>query len=201
MKYEDKYQEAVDYFYHLLKVDMKPTEEEIVPKEENPFDYHLYVSYLFNPGVPMAEYLEPTIESLARFINELKMIEVGTPRVGFIAEQKVFSCEDLKVRFTESFNAVKDKEQITLDVFVRHVGNYYRTILHGPLHRKEMPFCTEPREGDSLVYHYLPPKHYTYWQEDGTRLPGLEDILTEPNHYHGYQIKNGYCLYLGENLY
>ena len=201
MKYEDHYRKAVNHFRSLLHVEMRPAEVEITPNEENPFDFHLYVSYVFNPRVSMAEYLQPAIESIARFINELKMIEVGTPKVGSIAEQKVFSCNGLKVRFTESFNAVKWQEQITLDVFVRHVGNYYRTVLHGPLHRKEMPFYTEPGEGSTFVYHYLPPTHYDYWQEDGTRLPGLEGILTEPNHYHEYQIKSGYCLYLGERLY
>jgi hypothetical protein len=120
----------------------------------------------------------------------------------------------LPVRFTAAYDIAEQATRVVVDLLARHVGNYYRTIINGPLHRHKMPFQHQPEDNDLLLYTYMPPKNLDYKYDCDTGEIGYDDEpiierrylenldlrAVSPRIEQRYEIKGQYCYYKGERL-
>jgi hypothetical protein len=204
-------QEAFKLFDSLTP-DMEVVRGEMVGMD-GPFDHHFYCSFMVpdeevavGAKYVLGQYLAPLMRALASSLRHVKQLAVRElelpPRsLGALA----FNSLDTRipVRCTMSYDCVHQGTLVTVDFLGRHVGNYHRTIINGPLHREQMPFRDEPKDGHQFNYLYVPRerKDYGDWdeQDEFVRLPGLERN-TDDTSLHRYRVQGDYCYYIGETL-
>jgi hypothetical protein len=192
--------------------------EEIAAGSSSPFVHHLYQSFMIddedeNPDI-LSTYLVPSMKVLADSMKSIKMLAIRqlpcpSAGLGF----RSYSCEGaggVPFRFTESYDMRRQGRIVTVDFIGKHVGNYHRMIINGPLHRHRMPFRDYPEDGHKFGYLYLPPcaDRKSYGDvvideetevDEFVRLPGLEENV-DGNSMHRYQVRGRYCYYRGETL-
>jgi hypothetical protein len=176
----------------------------------HPFDHHLFSCFVVKDSEPscdtVTEYLEPAIQELAKAMSGFQM--VGVRPLSARPRDLSHLCYDfpdatLPLRFTLSYDMIKQGTLVIADLFFRPVGNYHRTIINGPLHLAEMPFVQEPSDGRTFYYkHLATPK--SYWDsygdsEEAHPLPGLEPNVSADSR-HRYRVNGAYCYYVGETL-
>lgn len=193
-------------------------------KDLRPFDNHLYISFEISDEERAAntdeelcqDFMEPVTEAMSLLLNEFGMVEtLPLPTAAELYPDIYPSCLSrrinintnvgkLPVRFTALYDSERQAVQIVVELLARHVGNYYRTIINGPLHGHKMPLRRLPEDGDVLIYHHLPAKELKYMYGDTfdwSRLfKGLDERAVSPRIEHTYKIKGDYCYYLGEQL-
>ncbi|MHC4300563.1 MAG: hypothetical protein ACYS7Y_25080 [Planctomycetota bacterium] len=187
-------------------------------KVKDPFACHTFCSFIISDGHEdpdvFREFLSPLMQAMAQSIQSIKKLEVQpldlpTASLGVLA----FSVPNARVplRLMASYSAVEQGIIVAVDFIGRHVGNYHRTIINGPLHRHQMPFREDPKDGHEFDYLYLPMpedrKSYGDWVErddsydsdEFIRLPALEQCV-EDDSMHRYRVRGEYCYYMGETL-
>lgn len=205
-----------DLFASSMKhdVEIRPcSTDPLVMASKDPFNYHLFCSFILkdevmgSPETLQVDYFDPAATELARQLNRLQIVEACVlplcdPRT---AQQENFTASGLPFRVTAEYDICSCGLRVTVDMLVRHVGNYYRTIIHGPLHRLAMPFKRDPEKLQDGLFNYLHiplkrPDYYTSDEGTGeeTLLPGLTDSMLHPEIIHHYRVKGDYCYYTGE---
>jgi len=181
---------------------------------DDSFVHHIYVSNHSEIGSTAiwdwVNYLRPAMLSMVNILKDLDMLEAESLPVGDPLSASRFTLVDTKgpipVRFAESFDPIQQRSMLNIDFKVRHVGNYYRRIINGPLHRAMMPFRYIPIRGREFTYIHNPfSVPYTIPDtrgEDGHELPflDLDSSYHSPQSKHRYKVKGDYCYYLGEDL-
>jgi hypothetical protein len=179
---------------------------------KHPFDHHLYSCFVVKdsdlPCDSFTEYLKPTMQEMAKAMSGFSMVGVQPlppSGVGGITLCYNFPDAPLPLRFTLSYNGIRQGTMVVADLFFRLVGNHYRTVINGPLHLAKMPFVEEPTDGHTFYHkHLASPKLYwdSYGDSEGCELGGLPDL--EPNvsadSLHRYRVSGAYCYYVGETL-
>lgn len=185
---------------------------------DNPFDHHFYCSFIISdeevcksPDM-LSVYLAPLMTEMANNLRHVKKFAVrplASPRKSWGAVTYNFPNARIPFRCTLCYDIVKQGTVVTIDVLGRHVGNYYKTIINGPLHRHQMPFMKDPKDDHEFDYLYVPHERKAYgnWvyesedDEEGeyVRLPGLETCVEDTSLHH-YRVRGDYCYYVGEIL-
>jgi len=191
--------------------------DDIQPGLRRPFDNHYHLSFIIQDEGAycdiFAEYMEPAIKEFARHMRDIPMVAVHPLESSSRYSPTLcynFPEARLPLRFTATYDVIAQGTRVTMDLFSRHVGNFYRTIINGPLHREQMPFLYPPTDGYKFDHKYLPyredTKPYGVWvdgedDEEDTfvRLPGLEQCLDDDSVHH-YRVNGPYCYYTGETL-
>jgi hypothetical protein len=149
---------------------------------------------------------------LVKMLNRFDMLEAEelsllvdareAARVNIVNDQG-----SIPVRFTQHYDGARQRVVTTIDLKVRQVGNHYRRIINGPLHREMMPFTLLPWEGDICTHCRLPCHRPVLTisgtlDENGDELPleNVEDWARYPEYVQKYQVLGDYCYYLGEEL-
>lgn len=195
---------------------IRKAEGEFVPGTKNPFDNHLYTCFAVEDTDPTRDiankYLEPAIQELAKTLSDIPMIAVRPLFIYPITPYSYAPCYNfpdsvLPLRFTFQYDYVRQQNLVTVDLRCRQIGDYYRTIINGPLHREQMPFVHNPNDGFKFTHKYLTPvKSYGdgHWDQKldeyvFVRLPGLEPDVNNDS-LHRYRVNGDYCYYTGETL-
>ena len=202
-----------------------PTDNPIIAGRPHPFNNHLYLAFLVKDDADasaeqiISDYFVPTAKALAQVMKRFQMVEaqeLPTPKIvdpetgrevatGLL--QKTVWAGGLPLRFSANYDIVEQATRFTVDMLVRHIGNHYRTIINGPLHRHQMPFKNEPPE--QFEYIYIPVDRPNYYQpvfdEEGNTideelLPGLDRSCMWQEYRHLYRVKGDYCYYRGESV-
>jgi hypothetical protein len=176
----------------------------------HPFDHHLYSCFVVKdsaqPCDVVTEYLEPAIQELAKAMSGFQM--VGVRPLSARPRDLSHLCYDfpdatLPLRFTLSYDMIKQGTMVVVDLFFRLVGDYHRTVINGPLHLAKMPFVHDPPNGSMFDYtHLATPQVYqdSYGDsEEAYPLPGLEPNVSADSR-HRYRVNGAYCYYVGETL-
>jgi hypothetical protein len=183
----------------------------------NPFDNHLYLAFNMkdNELLPAVDISKTRFslcaQSLAKVLNQFQIVETQAlqlPSAWLGARAEMVQVGSLPVRFMSIYDSINQVTRISADLLVRHVGNFYRKIINGPMHRLEMPFKDDPCEL-WFDYNYLPLERPNYYQsvahsedyDDSVLLPGLDKAKLYPEHLHSYCVKGDYCYYTGELLH
>ena len=217
-------------FYHLADemtnlisdVEVRDTSEPITPGEASPFDNHLYASFIIRDSeISLTKeaisetYFLPAVKSLARVLNGFQIVECKSLYIDLEtcgARQQEVRVGKIPVRFTESYDIQSQGTKVIADMLVRHVGNYYKTIINGPLHRHQMPFKRVPEGVFDYTYIQQSRMYYAHEVDTGQldyygdsifesqALPGLDTSQMHLDHVHSYRVDGDYCYYTGEHL-
>jgi hypothetical protein len=183
----------------------------------NPFDNHLYLAFTMKDGelLPVTDISKTRFllcaQSLAKVLNQFQIVETQAlqlPSAWSGAKAEMMQVGPLPVRFMAAYDSINQVTRISADLLVRHVGNFYRTIINGPLHRFEMPFKYDPADL-WFDYNYLRLEQPDYDQDvtdganyiDSVRLPDIDLSELYPESLHSYHVKGPYCYYRGESLH
>lgn len=227
--------ELFDYLGHSLEghiadVEVRecPTDDPIIAGSgQSPFNNHLYCAFLIPDDVSdesvekIKTYrFEPAAQALANILKRFQIVEaqplpipehrnpVTGQVIGDGTIKKIVMAGDLPVRFTATYDIRHTGTLVTVDMLVRHVGNFYKTIINGPMHRYQMPFKEDPiaTRMENINYHYMPlslPDYYVEghdaYSDDPQPLPGLDKDELHRDSLHLYRVKGDYCYYRGES--
>lgn len=176
---------------------------------EGPFDYYLYcISAIPNndKNSLWMYYLSPAVQSIVNALKGMDMLSAEEISLTHLVDDSLeavaspVSGVPVKVIIEPGLT----RSLLTVEVKVRHVGNCYRRIINGPLHREMMPFKNIPAwDGHEFEYTYMSTKRKDYTVKgDGHSLilPGLNPAAMDDTSTHRYKVVGNYCYYLGEDL-
>jgi hypothetical protein len=185
-----------------------------VDDRNDPFVHHLYTFFAIDEDLRddqiWSNHFLPSITPLVNALRGRDMLEAeALPMLNPLAGARSTLVDTegvIPVRFIESFDSRRQKLLIAVDFKVRHVGNHYRRIINGPLHRAMMPFKHLPVPDREFTYTHNPfSVPYTIPDtrgEDGYEVPfpDLDSEARFPQSKHRYMVRGDYCYYLGEDL-
>jgi hypothetical protein len=194
------------------------TAHAIIPGEpldadgKGPFDYYLHCTMGLSNNEKLDDdqlwsyYLSPAVQSIANALKGKDMLSAEkislTHHVDDALEAVATSVSGVPVKVIIETGLTR--ALVTVEVKVRHVGNCYRRVINGPLHREFMPFKNIPAwDGHEFEYLYIPAKRKDYTVKgDGysPTFPGLNPAAMDDTSVHRYKVVGNYCYYLGEDL-
>jgi hypothetical protein len=197
----------------MIQSEVKQVPSSVYDKND-PFVHHLYTAFAIDEDLRdnqiWSNHFLPSITPLVNALVGRDMLEAeALPMLNSLtcARSTLVDTEGpIPIRVVEQYDGCRQKILITLDFKVRHVGNHYRRIINGPLHRAMMPFKDLPVDGREFAYIHNPFRAaYTIPDtcgDDGYELP-LPDLDIEahfPQSKQRYIVRGDYCYYLGEDL-
>jgi hypothetical protein len=176
-----------------------------------PFDYYLHCTMGLSNNEELDEgrlwsyYLSPAVQSIANALKGKDMLsaeEISLNNIAGSYEAVARTVGGVPVKVIIETGLTR--ALVTVEVKVRHIGNCFRRIINGPLHREFMPFKNIPAwDGHEFEYIYMPAKRKDYTVKgDGysPTFPGLNPAVMDDTSVHRYKVVGDYCYYLGEEL-
>lgn len=200
-----------------------PDDKPIIAGRPNPFDNHLYGTFVIVDGdqslsaeMIVNQFVVPMRDSMNKTLRRFNSIEVQPlpyPKVVNPENGKVMPDGTIKellwvdgipVRVVLMYDVRLAGTRVTFDLLARHVGDHYRMIINGPLHRHMMPLSDEQVKLEQFNYYYMPldrPNYYVTdaYDDDAQLLPGLDRDELYRDTMHLYRLKGDYCYYRGES--